>query len=76
MMNRLGLVPLITVLALHAQQNLSKAEEESLQTAIGEAGNSSVDFARAIENHLKHFPNSPRRIELERALIKNRHRAQ
>jgi thiol-disulfide isomerase/thioredoxin len=70
MMNRLGLVSLITVLALHAQQNLSKTEEESLQTAISEAANSSVDFARAIENHLKHFPNSPRRTELERVLVK------
>ena len=29
-----------------------------------------MDFARAIENHLKRFPNSPRRAELERALIK------
>jgi thiol-disulfide isomerase/thioredoxin len=60
----------LAALPLFAQSNLSQAEEESLQAAIGEAGNSPVDFARAVENHLKRFPNSPRRAELERALIK------
>jgi thiol-disulfide isomerase/thioredoxin len=69
-MKRLVLVVALAVLPLYAQQNLSKAEEESLQTALSEAGNSPVDFARAIENHLKRFPNSPRKPELERALIK------
>jgi thiol-disulfide isomerase/thioredoxin len=60
----------LAALPLFAQSNLSQAEEESLQAAVGEAGNSPVDFARAVENHLKRFPNSPRRAELERALIK------
>jgi hypothetical protein len=60
----------LAALPLFAQVNLSQAEEESLQAAIGEAGNSPIDFARAVENHLKRFPNSPRRAELERALIK------
>src|SRR5580704_11366726 len=69
-MKRLVLVLALAVLPLYAQQNLSKAEEESLQTALSEAGNSPVYFARAVENHLKRFPNSPRRAELERALIK------
>jgi thiol-disulfide isomerase/thioredoxin len=69
-MKRLELVLALAAISLYAQQNLSKAEEESLQTAISEAGNSPVDFVRAIENHLKRFPNSPRRAELERALIK------
>jgi thiol-disulfide isomerase/thioredoxin len=60
----------LAALPLFAQSNLSQAEEESLQAAIAEAGNSPIDFARAVENHLKRFPNSPRRAELERALIK------
>jgi thiol-disulfide isomerase/thioredoxin len=60
----------LAALPLFAQSNLSQGEEESLQAAIGEAGNSPIDFARAVENHLKRFPNSPRRAELERALIK------
>jgi thiol-disulfide isomerase/thioredoxin len=65
-----GLVLALAALPLFAQSNLSQLEEESLQAAIGEAGNSPIDFARAIENHLKQFPNSPRKAELERALIK------
>ena len=52
-------------------QDLSQAEQESLRQALGEAGNSPVDFLRALENHLAKFPNSPRKTELERALVKS-----
>jgi thiol-disulfide isomerase/thioredoxin len=69
-MKRLGLIVAIAGFHLFAQGQLSPGEQESLQTALSEAGNSPVDFARAIENHLKQFPNSPRRAELERALVK------
>ncbi len=51
-------------------QDPAQLEQESLQRALGEAGNSPVDFMRAIERHLKSFPNSARRAELERALVK------
>jgi len=51
-------------------QDTSQLEQESLQRLLGEAGNSPVDFMRAIERHLKSFPNSARRAELERALVK------
>ena len=51
-------------------QNTAVKEDESLQRALGEAGNSPVDFIRALEDHLAHFPDSPRRAELERALVK------
>jgi thiol-disulfide isomerase/thioredoxin len=48
----------------------SDKEQESLQEALGEAGNSPVDFIRALESHLAQFPDSPRRPELEAALAK------
>src|SRR5260370_27961910 len=51
-------------------QDMSQVEQDSLQRALGEAGNSPVDFIRAIEQHLKSFPNSARRAELERAVVK------
>ena len=51
-------------------QTLSQEEQVKLQKALGEAGNSSPEFALAIENHLKQYPNSPKRAELERALVK------
>ena len=63
----LGLIFLATG-ALSAQ-GLSP-EQASLQKALGEAGNSPVEFELAIENHLKEYPNSPQRAELERALVK------
>jgi thiol-disulfide isomerase/thioredoxin len=45
-------------------------EERELSQAVGEAGNSPVDFTRALEKHLAKYPNSPRRNEIERALVK------
>ena len=61
----------LSAACLFAQDNnFSQAEQQSLQQALGEAGNSPVDVARAIENHLKRYPNSLRRAELERVLVK------
>jgi thiol-disulfide isomerase/thioredoxin len=56
-------------LPLASQQRIS-AEQSSLQKALSEAGNSPLEFMRAIENHLKEYPNSPQRADLERALVK------
>jgi thiol-disulfide isomerase/thioredoxin len=56
--------------SIFAQDPLPQAEQQSLQRALADAGNSPVDFVRAIENHLKQYPNTPRRAELERALVK------
>lgn len=53
-----------------AAQNQAQSEEDSLRQALGEAGNSPVEFIRALENHLEKFPDSPRRPELEKALLK------
>jgi thiol-disulfide isomerase/thioredoxin len=63
----LGLI-FITARMLSAQ-GLSP-EQASLQKALGEAGNSPAEYVLAIENHLKEYPNSPQRAELERALVK------
>ena len=69
-MKRVVCLWLSAIVALCAQTNLSPAEQASLTRALGEAGNSPVDFMRAIEIHLKQYPNSPKRAELERALVK------
>ena len=53
-----------------AAQDASQNEQASLQQALQEAGNSPVEFEHAVENHLQKFPNSPRKAELERALVK------
>ncbi len=45
-------------------------EQAALESAIRDAGNSPADFMRALENHLAKYPNTPRRIEIENALVK------
>lgn len=55
-----------------AQQNPTPppSEEDELNAAVAEAGSSPIEFQRALEKHLEKYPNSPRRAELERALVK------
>jgi len=60
----------LTAVTLAAQQNPSVAEQQSLQQALGEAGNSPIDVIHAIEDHLKQYPNAPNRPQLEAALAK------
>ena len=50
--------------------NAAADESRQLSEAVSEAGNSPVDFIRTLEKHLAKYPNSPRRNEIERALVK------
>lgn len=45
-------------------------EAQELSQAVADAGNSPVDFIRGLEKYLAKYPNSPRRNEIERALVK------
>jgi len=45
-------------------------ESEELNRALEEAGSSPVDFVRALENHLAQYPNTARRAEIERGLVR------
>jgi thiol-disulfide isomerase/thioredoxin len=45
-------------------------ENQQLSQAVSEAGSSPVDFIRALEKHLAKYPNTTRRNEIERALVK------
>ena len=45
-------------------------ESQDLSQAVSEAGNSPVDFIRALEKHLAKYPHTARRNEIERALVK------
>jgi hypothetical protein len=45
-------------------------EQQELNKAIGEAGNSPIDFMRALENHLKKYPNSAQKANIEKAIAK------
>src|SRR5271165_4425206 len=70
---RLLIVFLAAIVLLGQQQTktaMPEAEQNELRQALAEAGNSPVDFTRALENHLARYPDSPGRPDLERALVK------
>jgi len=46
-----------------------ETEQRELSQALGEAGNSPVDFVRALEQHLKKYPQAKDRDKIERALV-------
>jgi thiol-disulfide isomerase/thioredoxin len=52
------------------QAQLSDAEQKDLSTSLSEAGNSPFEFARALEQHLAKFPNSPQHDDIVRSLVK------
>ena len=52
------------------QSNVPPAEQQELSAALAEAGNSPLEFARVLEQHLAKHPSSPQRDELERTLVK------
>src|SRR5207253_8614540 len=45
-------------------------EQTELNQAITEANGSSVDLTRALEQHLRKYPNSARRMDIEASLYK------
>ena len=63
------LVLLVTSL-VWAQRPPADAEDKALNEALAEAGNSQIDFVRALENHLAKYPDSPKKPEIERAMVK------
>ena len=52
------------------QTQLPPQEQQELSNSLAEAGNSSHEFIFALESHLKKYPESKSRWELERALVK------
>jgi len=54
-----------------AQQSAPEAENDALNAALADAGASPADFTRALENHLAKYPQTAKRAELERALVRS-----
>jgi len=61
---------LALVLGAGAHAQTAPSESEALNHALEEAGASPVDFIRALENHLQKYPNTARRAEIERGLVR------
>ena len=66
----LGVCALVA-LAQQPSQPVNPDEQASLSEALGEAGNSQIDFLHVLEAHLAKYPNTTRRNELERAIVKS-----
>ena len=65
-------VLLLAPVLLFAQATPSAEQEQlDLSKAISEAGNSGIDYIRALEHHLAKYPHSARRAEIEKALAKS-----
>ena len=70
----LMLAPLILAAQTAGTLNLfpanPAAEQNDLNQVVREANGSAVDLTRGLEDHLKKYPNSPRRAEIEASLYK------
>jgi thiol-disulfide isomerase/thioredoxin len=75
-----GLLPVALFPAILAAQTTSvlnlypqnpAVEQAELNQAVTEANGSAIDLTRALEQHLRKYPNSPRRAEMEAALYRN-----
>ncbi|MEO8027396.1 MAG: redoxin family protein [Bryobacteraceae bacterium] len=69
------LLPFVACLALFAQSPdpAGKAlvdEDEILRNALADSSSSTVDLTKALEAHLKLYPNTKRRTEINRALLR------
>ena len=62
-------VPLLCCGIIWAQQS-PQADQDDLRTRLSEAGNSTPEFSRALEAHLKKFPASTQKAEVERTLFR------
>jgi thiol-disulfide isomerase/thioredoxin len=47
------------------------AEDDALEEALREAGSSAIEYSRALERHLRLFPNSERKSEILRVLAQS-----
>jgi thiol-disulfide isomerase/thioredoxin len=53
------------------QKELSDAENKDLQALLSQTSNSSSEVARALEKHLKKYPDSPQKEDMEQAILKS-----
>lgn len=64
------LVLLVVVARVVPAQELSDEEQNHLRAVLSEGSSSAVDLIRALELHLAKYPDSPKRLDLVRALVK------
>ena len=63
-------IAFLVLSAAIAQKPSLESEESDLSAALAEAGTSQIDFVRALERHLARHPDTAKKPEIERALVK------
>jgi thiol-disulfide isomerase/thioredoxin len=63
-------IAFLVLSAATAQKPSLESEESDLSAALAEAGTSQIDFVRALERHLAKYPDTAKKPEIERALVK------
>ncbi len=62
---------LLAVSLVSAAQSISRDEEERLlREALGSSAGGAADFIRIVEEHLRKHPDSPRRAQIEAAILR------
>ncbi len=69
-MRLLACAALLAIAAYGQRKPDPAVEQQELNTALSEAGNSPVDYIRALEKHLAKYPDSPQKATIEAALVK------
>src|SRR6266496_2908455 len=54
-----------------AAQELSQEEEQHLRQVLSQSSNSAPDMIHALETHLAKYPDSAKKDEMERAILKS-----
>jgi thiol-disulfide isomerase/thioredoxin len=65
------LLALLCVTAAAQQKEMSDAEQEHLRQVLSAGSSSAVDLIAALESHLAKYPDSPKKDDIERAIVKS-----
>jgi thiol-disulfide isomerase/thioredoxin len=64
------LAALLLAASVLAQQEMSSEEQDHLRQVLAEGSSSAVDLIHALETHLAKYPGSPRKHDIDRAILK------
>lgn len=70
MILRIVVAACLAIACLAQQQEMSDEEQQHLRQVLSEGSSSAVDLIHALEAHLAKYPNSPKKDDIDRAIVK------
>jgi len=70
-MKILALLPLLVSAVWAQEPPAADTEQQELSRAVAESGTTGIDFIKALERHLRKYPESPQKAVIEKALAKS-----